>query len=203
VNYLAHFHQAFPDEGLVLGGLQADYLKGPLKGKFPLAIERGVALHRAIDAFTDRHPCQIECKQFFSPSLKRYSGILLDLSFDHFLSLQWQHFNNMELKTFSHEIYKILKSGEHYLCDRSTHMAKHLEHFDILGLYHKWDTVTQTAECIGKRFKRGNPFINIDAELEALYPIIETAFNSYYPDLCQFVKNIDFEHQQVTIVHNG
>jgi acyl carrier protein phosphodiesterase len=199
VNFLAHFHQAFPDEGLIIGGLRADYLKGPLKGELPLNVERGISLHRAIDAFTDRHPCQTQCKKHFPAALKRYSGILLDLSFDHFLSLNWQKFHNEELSNFSQNIYSILKSGDRHLCAQSSQMAKRLEDFDILCLYHEWETVTKTAECIGERFKRGNPFVNIDTQMNSLYPVIEQAFESYYPDLCDFVEQIDFEPQQASI----
>ncbi len=201
MNFLAHFHQAFPDEGLVIGALRADYLKGPLKGELPLNIERGIALHRAIDGFTDRHACQSECKQHFSKALRRYSGILLDLSFDHFLSLNWKKFHSEELSGFSQSIYRILNAGDKHLCAQSSHMAKRLQDFNILCLYHDWETVTKTAERIGERFKRGNPFVNIDAELIALYPVIEKAFESYYPDLCEFVEKINFEPQQANILN--
>ena len=29
MNFLAHFHLAWPDAGLVAGGLEGDYYKGP------------------------------------------------------------------------------------------------------------------------------------------------------------------------------
>ena len=51
MNYLAHFHLAWPDPGLVVGGLEGDYYKGPLRGDLPGDIESGVRLHRAIDAY--------------------------------------------------------------------------------------------------------------------------------------------------------
>ena len=200
MNFLAHFHQAFPCEDLVIGALQADYLKGVLKGEFPLGIERGIMLHRAIDAFTDHHACQSACRQHFSQPLKRYSSILLDLSFDHFLSLNWKQFHSEELPDFSKKIYRILRSGEKYFCFQSSHMAKRLQEFDILCLYHKWETVIATAERIGRRFKRSNPFVNIDAELATLYPVIEDAFVSFYPELCGFVEEIQFEPQTSNII---
>lgn len=200
MNYLAHFHQAFPDEALVIGGLRADYLKGPLKGELALGIERGIVLHRAIDAFTDRHPCQAECRRHFPAALQRYSGILLDLSFDHFLTLSWDKFHTLDISTFSQQIYTILKSGEAHLCGQSKRMAQRLIDYDILCLYHDWQTVAKTAERIGERLKRGNPFINIDAILIDLYPVIDLAFENYYPDLCEFVEKISFEPQQATII---
>ncbi len=55
VNFLAHFHLAWPDQHLVLGGLEGDFHKGGLPGTLPAALQDGVALHRAIDAYTDSH----------------------------------------------------------------------------------------------------------------------------------------------------
>jgi len=34
VNFLAHFHLAGPDGGLIAGGLEGDYFKGPLEHTF-------------------------------------------------------------------------------------------------------------------------------------------------------------------------
>ena len=200
MNFLAHFHQAYPDPELIIGGLQGDYLKGPLKGELPLGIERGVALHRAIDAFTDQHPVQQQCRQLFPQHLRRYSGVLLDLSFDHFLSLNWPQFSEIELAEFSREIYQILGTAEDQLCPSSNHMAKRLEDFDILSIYNRWDTVTKTAERIGERFKRGNPFMGIEAELSPLYPALEKAFIQFYPELCEFVAQIHFEENTAAII---
>ena len=51
MNYLAHFHLAWPDEQLVLGALEGDFHKGVLPGSLDQQLVAGVALHRAIDAF--------------------------------------------------------------------------------------------------------------------------------------------------------
>ena len=86
MNFLAHFHLAWPDEGLVAGGLEGDYHKGPLRGELPPAIERGVKLHRAIDAYTDSHPLIQQLRRDLPRNLRRYAGSLIDLSFDQYLA---------------------------------------------------------------------------------------------------------------------
>ena len=86
MNFLAHFHLAWPDEGLIAGGLEGDFYKGPLRDDLPEAVARGVQLHRAIDAYTDQHPALKELRAELPPHLRRFAGIVIDLSFDHFLS---------------------------------------------------------------------------------------------------------------------
>ncbi len=187
MNYLAHFHLAWPDEGLLLGGLEGDFHKGllPTDGHWPLA--EGISLHRSIDAYTDRHPRLAELRDQFPAPLRRYAGILTDLSFDHLLSRHWGNFHPRALADFNLEVYEILAEQEHQLSPAAATMAQRIRQYDLLGAYHTWDTIPASAKRIGERFKRGNPFNNVEPELSALLPELETAFLAFYPDLLEFV----------------
>ena len=54
MNYLAHFHLAArlasergeEGDGLLIGALLGDYVKGPLRGDYPDDWEEGIRLHR-------------------------------------------------------------------------------------------------------------------------------------------------------------
>ena len=52
MNYLAHFHLAGEQPAMIKGALLGDFVKGPLRGQFDAATERGIELHRNIDAFS-------------------------------------------------------------------------------------------------------------------------------------------------------
>jgi acyl carrier protein phosphodiesterase len=186
MNFLAHFQLAWPEEGLIAGALEGDYHKGLLRGDLPDALERGIGLHRAIDGFTDRHPVVSELRLELPPHLRRYAGILIDLSFDHFLCLHWHTFTSMPRADFNSEVYRTLQSQQHNLSTNARHMLDRLVQYDILGRYAYWDTVSATAERIGERFTRQNPFIGVEPVLEPLRPSIESAFLAFYPDLQVF-----------------
>lgn len=186
MNFLAHFHLAWPDEGLVAGGLEGDYYKGPLRGDLPPAIERGVKLHRAIDAYTDSHPLIAQLRRDLPQSLRRYAGILIDLSFDHYLSLHWSRFSDISLTEFNNSVYRTLATHEGALSAGSRHMLARLVEYDILGLYLEWETVPATAVRIGERFKRHNPFNDVDRELTPARDLLEQAFLGFYPELRLF-----------------
>ena len=64
-------------------------------------------------------------------------------------------------------------------------LARMLE-YDILGLYLEWETVPASAARIGERFKRHNPFHDIDRELSPARELLEQAFLAFYPELQAF-----------------
>ncbi|KKM01805.1 hypothetical protein LCGC14_1790730, partial [marine sediment metagenome] len=49
MNYLAHIYLSGDHPEVMVGGLLGDFVKGPLRGQLPRAIEEGIALHRKID----------------------------------------------------------------------------------------------------------------------------------------------------------
>ena len=134
MNFLAHFHLAWPDKGMVAGGLEGDYYKGLLPGKLPPGVERGVRLHRAIDAFTDSHDLVAELRSHFPPPLRRYAGILIDLSFDHFLTQHWSKYSAIALTDFNDQVCSILNAQESHLSDGSRTMLSRIQEYDILNL---------------------------------------------------------------------
>ena len=189
MNFLAHFHLAWPDEGLVAGGLEGDYVKGLLRGQMPESLERGVKLHRAIDAYTDAHPLILQLRRELPPGLRRYAGILIDLSFDHYLSLHWSRFSSLPLADFNREVYRILAVNEMNLSDGARSMVARLVEHDVLNLYQDWETIPATAARIGQRFKRHNPFLNLERELSPAKDALEQTFLDFYPQLESFCRD--------------
>ena len=188
MNFLAHFHLAWPDEHLVLGGLEGDFHKGKLPGTLPAALQDGVALHRAIDAYTDNHPRVRAVRRSFPPELRRYAGILIDLAFDHFLTRHWDSHSDIPLSSFNAQVYAILDKHAGLLSPRAAAMAQRIREYDILARYHHWQFVPESAARIGQRFRRGNPLADTGTLLQPLIPELERAFLDFYPDLMGFCK---------------
>jgi acyl carrier protein phosphodiesterase len=186
MNFLAHFQLAWPDEDLVAGGLEGDYYKGPLRGTLPAGIEQGVALHRAIDAYTDRHPVVSELRRSMPSTLRRYAGILIDLSFDHYLAVHWERFASLPMGQFRGQVYQLLVDREAQLSVGAQKMLSRLVEHDILALYLHWNTVPATAERLGRRFRGDNPLADVDQALAPIRHLVEKAFLEFYPQLQNF-----------------
>ena len=189
MNFLAHFHLAWPDEGLIAGGLEGDYYKGVLRGQLPESLERGVKLHRAIDAYTDAHPLILQLRRELPQHLRRYAGILIDLSFDHYLSVHWSRFNELPLADFNRQVMLILRAQESALSDGARAMVTRMVEHDILNLYQDWDTVPAAAARIGQRFTRHNPFLHLERDLAPARSALEQTFLDFYPQLEFFCRD--------------
>lgn len=188
MNYLAHFHLAWPDEDLLAGGLEGDYFKGPLRQQLSAGLERGVRLHRAIDAYTDQHPELASLRAAFDPGLRRFAGILVDLSFDHFLSIHWHQYSGESLDAFNRDVYRGLVARRSELSSAARRMLDRLVRYDLLGRYSHWETIPASASRVGERFSRGNPFLSVEEQLEALRPQLESAFLRFYPQLQEYAR---------------
>ena len=86
MNYLAHAYLSFSIPEIAVGNLISDFVKGKKKLEYPETIQKGISLHRAIDAFTDAHEITRQAKVFFRPDYGLYSGALTDVVYDHFLA---------------------------------------------------------------------------------------------------------------------
>ena len=86
VNYLAHAYLSFGNAEIAVGNLISDFVKGKKKFDYPPVIQQGIALHRAIDSFTDSHPITRQATAFFKPDYGLYGGPLTDVIYDHFLA---------------------------------------------------------------------------------------------------------------------
>ena len=79
MNYLAHLYLAEQSSEGLLGSLLGDFVKGRLDDRYPETVRRGIALHRAIDSFTDAHPLHRESRNRIGGERRRYAGIIIRL----------------------------------------------------------------------------------------------------------------------------
>ena len=72
MNYLAHAYLSFNKPEILIGNLISDFVKGKKKFDYSTGIQKGIALHRAIDQFTDDHAITQSAKLFFKPAYRLY-----------------------------------------------------------------------------------------------------------------------------------
>ena len=131
MNYLVHFFLAGDDEELRLGNLLGDFVKGRVE-RFEHAgvterIRTGIQMHRAIDAFSDRHPAVHRSKQILAPEYGRLSAVIVDVFYDHVLASRWTEFHPRPLPVYTQDVYRTLcgnlhrmPAGVHLLVDSMT-----------------------------------------------------------------------------------
>lgn len=196
MNYLAHFHLAQDNDAWIIGALLGEYVKGPLQGAWPAAWEQGIRLHRQIDAFSDQHPARAEFARLLPAEYRRYAGIVLDVYCDHLLSLHWSRFQNQALPQFAAHIYALLQREMAQLTPPAARMAQRLIDYDVLCIYHEWDTVNGALQRIGERLRRANPLRRAGTELSIYLPQAEQLFLQFYPALIEQAQRLKAEHRR-------
>src|SRR5688572_1025532 len=83
----------------------SDFVKGKKKTGYSPGIQKGIALHRFIDGYTDGHAATKEAKEIFRPVYRLYSGPIMDVLYDHFLAKDENEFTPGTLFTFSQVTY--------------------------------------------------------------------------------------------------
>lgn len=108
MNYIAHIHLARHSQTSMLGNFLGDFVKGSDLSALPPDIQYGVRLHRKIDTFTDAHAGVKALKSMFPSSLRRMSGVVLDIYFDHLLICHWSRFNDYDYSSTLAQFYALL-----------------------------------------------------------------------------------------------
>ncbi|UUD63429.1 DUF479 domain-containing protein [Pseudomonas seleniipraecipitans] len=187
MNYLAHLHLGGDAPAELLGSLYGDFVKGPLAGQWPAAIEAGIALHRRIDAFTDSHPLQAQARARFPAQRRRVAGIFLDLFFDHCLARDWQQYSDQPLQRFTSRVYDVL-AAEAQLPGNLQHIAPRMAAQDWLGSYRDFEVLEQVIAGMSRRLSRPGLLDGGLEDLRGLYEPLSDDFSAFYPALMRFAR---------------
>jgi len=173
MNYLAHALLSSYSEQLQIGNFIADHLRGNNFSHLPTEIIAGVHMHRQIDYFTDNHAIFKASKRFFYKDFEKYSGILIDIYFDHLLARNFENYFHLSLSTFSSEVYAIYQRHIHHLPDSSQRFLGYVISNNVYESYAKQTGITTVLEHLSKRINHGvrlndsiSVFLKHEQELE-------------------------------------
>jgi acyl carrier protein phosphodiesterase len=127
MNYLAHAYLSFGRPGILVGNMISDFVKGKKKFDYLPEIQQGIALHRAIDSFTDTHGATKEAKEVFRPAYRLYAGAIVDVVYDHFLATDENEFTDESLKAFTINTYKQLDSFTDHFPEKFSMMFPYMK----------------------------------------------------------------------------
>ncbi|MDE5420966.1 ACP phosphodiesterase [Ancylomarina sp. DW003] len=100
MNFLAHLYLSGESEKIMVGNFIADFVKGRKYENYKSEIREGILLHRSIDSYTDTHPIVSQSGKYFREVYRKYSGVITDLVYDHFLAKNWGLYHKQALPVF-------------------------------------------------------------------------------------------------------
>ena len=105
MNYLAHLFLAGTHPEMILGNFIADHVKGSDVLNYSENTRKGISMHRAIDTFTDQHPVVKQSISRLRTDFRKYSGVIVDMYYDHYLSAHWDEYSPVDIHTFTKARY--------------------------------------------------------------------------------------------------
>jgi acyl carrier protein phosphodiesterase len=197
VNYLAHFYLSEGNENLILGNLLADSMNGSLASpqyeSFSNEILDGIRLHREIDSFTDNHPIVRQSIHRLQPKYRKYSGVIVDMYYDHLLARNWNKFSNEPIELYSARVYSLFEQHKDIIPFKMNRLVHSMTSRDWLSNYRFEENLDWAFKGIAQRAKFDSKMENALEDLMENYGEFLEEFLNFFPEIIahchQFIEN--------------
>lgn len=189
MNFLAHIFLSGTNEQIIIGNFIGDWIKGNDFKNYPQDVQKGIIIHRSIDSFTDSHPLVRQSKSRLNDQYHKYSGIIIDIFYDHFLAYNWEKYSSVALLDFTRDLNQILTSNIEIL-------TPDMQEFFPRFMKRKWMETYGTIEGIenvlnGMSRHTSLPDKTIDAIriLKINYDSFRDEFFEFFPLIIEHIEN--------------
>ena len=189
MNYLAHILLSGTNPDVMIGNFIADSIKGSKYDTYPLGIQKGILLHRQIDSTTDAHPAFRKSTKRLHKNYGHYSGIIVDIFYDHFLAKNWSEFSDIPLADYIQSFYKLLRDNFDILPENIQKMAPIMMDGNWLLNYADLDGIDRVLAGMNRRTKNRSGMDTAGQELKEFYTLFEADFKLVMNDLQTLIKD--------------
>lgn len=157
------------------------------------SFQRGARQHKQIDAFTDSHPLVKRSRTRVSPELRRFSGVLVDVFYDHLLATHWHAYSPIVLDAFTAKFYAEIEASRIELPSSARVTLDRIIRHDLLGSYRRIEGVERSlrrvSAYLSSRWQREFALERGAADLIARRAGFEADFIEFFPQLQAAVSN--------------
>ncbi len=187
MNFLAHLYLSGDNHKIMLGNFIGDFVKGRnALEQFDPEIIRGIQLHRAIDEFTDNHPIVTVSKNRLRPKYRHYSGVIVDVFYDHFLARNWDTYHTELLPDFADKAYGVIQSHDPILPKEVKFMMPYMIKGNWLVNYAKTEGIHRALSGMARRTPYESKMEQSVDDLKKNYAEFSQEFATFFPTLKQF-----------------
>ena len=188
MNFLAHIYLSGENDHIKIGNFIADGIHGKNFDAFPIDLQKGIRLHREIDSFTDFHPIFRQSKHRLHERYGHYSGVIMDIFYDHFLAKNFSNYSKVPLKDFSENFYKVLDVNLSILTPRFQKILPILKEENWLLMYATIEGISHILYNMDRRTRLRSKMQFSVEELKSFYSEFETEFTLFFAEMENFVK---------------
>jgi acyl carrier protein phosphodiesterase len=189
MNFLAHAHLSGDNQKLLIGNFIADFVKGKAAlDRYDGEIRKGILLHRAIDAFTDTHPTVTLSKNRLREKYRHYSGVIVDVFYDHFLAKNWSTFHHQPLDAFAEKVYGIVDDHIDVVPMQVQDFFPYMKRGNWLYNYRQLEGIGRALTGMSRRTPYESKMDESLSDLVKHYDAFESEFSEFFPLLQQRVE---------------
>jgi len=166
----------------------ADSIRGNSYLEYPEEIKKGILLHRYIDTFTDAHPIYRKSKHRLHEKYGHYSGVIMDIVYDHYLAKNWMIYSNENLEDYAENFYKLLQDNYEILTEKTKGMLPYMIARNWLVSYASLEGLEMILFQMDYRTKHLAHMQEAMVELAQFYNEFEEEFKLFFEELEQHCK---------------
>ena len=190
MNFLAHIYLSGDDDDIKIGNFLGDFVKGRLNNlinaQYSSSVINGMALHREIDSFTDTHPIVKQSIDRLQPKYHKFSGIVIDMFYDHILAKNFHHYSEITLEKYAQNFYDLLEKRKSEIPEPMDRMVKSMVSRNWFLGYKTHDGIEWALTGISQRLSFVSGIENATEELRVDYNLYEAEFQQFFPEI---IKN--------------
>ncbi len=194
MNYLAHLYLSGKNEDVLIGNFIADSVKGSKYKDYSTDIQRGIVLHRQIDTHTDAHPNFRTSTKRLHKNYGHYSGVIVDIFFDHFLAKNWKHYSSISLADYAQKCYAILNKNIQMMPGKAQYILPYMTKGNWLLSYASIEGISSVLSGMNRRTNGRSGMDKATIELQQFYSEFEADFKIVFKDLKQISATFLNQH---------
>ena len=193
MNFLAHIYLSGDSTPLTIGNFIADFLRGSKMEDFEPEIQKGIRLHRSIDLYTDNHDVVMRSKKRLWDKYRHFSGVIVDIYYDHYLAKNWNMYSDLPLKTYVDNFYSMIHAN--ILPPKVNEMVPYMMKHDWLTNYANFEGIHNVMQGMSRRTRHESKMEESVNELKEDYEGFKEDFFEFFPDLEAYVAKYLIEYE--------
>ncbi|WP_340198524.1 ACP phosphodiesterase [Ascidiimonas sp. W6] len=189
MNFLAHIYLSGDQDLVKIGNFAADSVRGKKYMNYPPEMQKGILLHRHIDTFTDAHPTVRKSTKKLHANYSHYSGVIVDIFYDHFLAHNWKNYSPVPLDIYVSNFYLLLQKHFDILPQRIQKMIPFMIKDNWLLSYATIEGISRILYQMNNRTKNISRMNFAVIELEKYYQEFESEFTSFFEELIEYSQD--------------
>lgn len=183
MNFLAHIFLSGENDLIKIGNFMADGIRGKQFDRFPDDVQKGIILHRFIDTYTDSHDIFRQSTKRLHEKYHHYSGVVVDILYDHFLAKNWTKYSDEKLEAFINRFYCSLHDNYSILTEKTQSLMPYMIEKNWLLSYQTVEGIHQILTQMDVRSKNISKMQFASEELKEFYPEFEQEFTHFFEDI--------------------